>query len=68
MPLNVPGVRIPGTAMPTLGFVSERWRSVIGRKERGTRDIQFPMTAVLTMRVKSVFWFAAVLFTRRAVV
>jgi hypothetical protein len=31
-------------------------------------DVQLPMTAVLTTRVKRVFWLAAVLFFNRAVV
>jgi hypothetical protein len=64
--LTMPGARIPGTLMPTFGWVSGTRQ----RLRRGWKraDLQLPMTAVLTTRVNKVNWFAAVLFFNRAVV
>lgn len=59
---------MPGTEMPVLGVVSG-WVSGMEEGEgTGRGGVQFPITAVLTRRVRSVSWFSAVLFLRRAVV
>lgn len=68
VPLYVPGARIPATLMPTFGCVSKRFSLVDSKTDGEMKDLQLPMTAVLTTSVKRVFWFAAVLFLRRAVV
>ena len=44
-----------------------KWSARI-RRDGIERNIQLPMTAVLTTRVNNVIWFAAVLFIKRAVV
>jgi hypothetical protein len=67
VPLTMPGARIHGTLMPTLGVVSAMDQPRALRLKESV-DLQFPMTAVLTTRVKRVIWFAAVLFFNRAVV
>lgn len=66
VPLTMAGARIPGTVMPMFGWVSASCQRVARRWRRA--DLQLPMAAVLTTRVNSVFWFAAVLFFNRAVV
>jgi hypothetical protein len=67
VPLTSPSARIPGTLMPTFGVVSMEHQQVL--EENGiSMYLQFPMTAVLTTRVKRVIWFSAVLFVNRAVV
>jgi hypothetical protein len=58
VPLNIPGAKIPGTAL-ALSLLSVQWLEESGIN-RVVDDLQLPMTAVLTTRVKTVFWLAAV--------
>lgn len=67
VPLYVPLARIPGTAIPTFGLVSEVQISKYYQCMM-CLDLQFPMMTVLTTRVNRVAWLAAVLFIKRAVV
>lgn len=76
VPLTIPGAKMPGTLMPTLGLVSiflHQFSHTFHMGERrgwggGQKNIQFPITAVFTTSVRRVIWFAAVLFLRSAVV
>jgi hypothetical protein len=68
VPLYSPAARIPGTAMPTFGLVSRDDYQIQSSSCDCDDDLQLPMTAVLTTRVKRVFWLAAVLFVNNAVV
>lgn len=58
VPLNIPGAKIPGTAL-ALSLLSVQWLEEFAIY-RVVDNLQLPMTAVLTTRVKTVFWLAAV--------